>query len=253
MSTAPNAPFSIPFDAVRVWRGFRTPSMSQADFFDRLGTVFVPATVEMQIAVGLDTYVPTIPAGMAGKPDTVPDETAILFWDSQQTYHDGFLTLAVRTYTLTHGAVYTPSSRADFPLSFDGQMSAEQPYYLVPRSADWMKGTVTHLVGGRPSAVTPDQFRANVAGALTAIQQQAELAGAIACAGDDYLVFWALTDGGAEAGRDSAASLAKQCDWSHLFAPQPTSLPCGLWDRWPGMQITSGSSFNMQFKRRWES
>ena len=78
-------PVQIPADAVRVWRGFRATTMALPDFFTRLGTVFVPATVEMQIQVGLDAYFPTVPAGLSGKPDTVPDETAILFWDSQQT------------------------------------------------------------------------------------------------------------------------------------------------------------------------
>jgi len=32
----------------------------------------------------------------------------------------------------------------------------------------------------------------------------------------------------------------------------PASLDKGLWDSWPGMQIVSGDSLNMQFRRRWE-
>ena len=108
-----SALFDIPPDAVRVWRGYRAPALPQADFFTKLGTVFVPATVKMQIAIGLDGYLPSVPAGLEGKPDTVPDETAILFWDSQGTYTAGFDTLAVRTYTLTHGAVYRPPSGAN--------------------------------------------------------------------------------------------------------------------------------------------
>ena len=76
-------------------------------------TVFVPSTVLMQIDIGLEGYIPSVLGGLEGKPDTVPDETAILFWESQQTYRDGFKTLAVRTYTLTHGAVYTAASGAE--------------------------------------------------------------------------------------------------------------------------------------------
>ena len=110
-----NSPMPIPPNAVRIWRGFRQADLSQEEFFKRLAQTFIPSTVEMQIQNGLDVYVPTIPCGMLDKPSTVPDETAILFWDSQQTYHDGFLTLAGRTYTLTHGGCYTSESRADFP------------------------------------------------------------------------------------------------------------------------------------------
>ncbi|HYO49443.1 MAG TPA: hypothetical protein VEW94_06295 [Chloroflexia bacterium] len=250
MSSTPS--FEIPPDAVRVWRGFRAPALSLTDFFLKLNTVFVPASVEMQIKVGLDCYIPSVPAGLEGKPDVVPDETAILFWDSQQTYHDGFNTLAVRTYTLTHGAVYTPSSRADFPDLFAGTMAANQPYYLVPRPADWMKGQVQHLVGGRPDGQTPDQFRSELAAALSAIQAGGGLAGAIACAGDDYLVYWELANGASEGGSDTIAALAKLTGWYNVATAKPTTLDKGLWDPWPGMNIVSGDSLNMQFRRRWE-
>src|SRR5579862_9270454 len=92
----------VPPNAVRVWRGYKEPRLQLDQFYSKLGTVFVPSTVLMQINAGLYSYTPTVPAGLTGKPDMVPDETAILFWDSQETYWNGFNTLAVRTYTLTH-------------------------------------------------------------------------------------------------------------------------------------------------------
>ena len=73
-----------PANAVRVWRGFRLPTLTLPAFYDKLGTVFVPATVKLQINAGLHSYTPTVPAGLEGKPDYVPDETAILFWKSQE-------------------------------------------------------------------------------------------------------------------------------------------------------------------------
>jgi hypothetical protein len=241
-------PLEIPPDAVRVWRGFRAPAMALDDFFTRLGTVFIPATVEMQIQAGLDGYFPSVPAGMTDKPDTVPDETAILFWDSQQTYLDGFKTLAVRTYTLTHASVYAPGSGADFPVAFDGQLANGQPYFLVPQPADWMHGTVSHLVAGRPDSVAPDAFRATCAQAVE--KARSGLDGGIACAGDNYLAFWGLGGGGA-----AAADLLAQAagGWSQVLTPAPTRLESGLWDEWPGMTVAAGASFNMQFTRRWEN
>src|SRR5580698_1730575 len=115
-------------NAVRVWRGYRLPTLPIDQFYSKLGTVFVPATVLMQIDAGLYSYTPTVPAGLDGKPDTTPDETAILFWDSQETYWNGFTTLAVRTYTLTHGGVYLTAngqSRADLPVLFSGSLTPD--------------------------------------------------------------------------------------------------------------------------------
>ena len=246
---------SISPDSVRVWRGFRLPSLTIDEFCAKLGTVFVPATVKLQIQAGLQAYVPTIPAGLADKPEGVPDETAILFWESQQTYWDAFRTLAVRAYTLTHNGMYTtsgPTSRADFPALFGETLDADQPVCLFDNAADWMAGPVTHLVGGRPKAKDPSGFRADLATVLTQIQSDVPLAGAIACTGDDYLVYWelGLADSGMPQPSESLALLRSVVDWHHVFVPVPTALPVDLWDDWAGMDVESGMSFNMQFDRR---
>jgi hypothetical protein len=254
--------------AVRVWRGFRAPVMDLKAFYERLGTVFVPATVLMQIEAGLDTYIPTVLGGLDGKPDTVPDETAILYWESQATYTDGFKRLAVRTYTLTHGAVYTPASGAAFPVPFAGEIVAEQPYNLVDAVVDWMRGgTVRHLVGARDPEESVEAFHAGIAAALGG---DAPLPlGAIVCAGDEYLTYWQLDAGapgdagppadaaapaaGSSPAGDRVEALAGLCSWSHVSTARPTTIEAGLWDEWPGMEIEPGQTMNLQFKRRWET
>jgi len=250
MSTRKKKPLAIPPDAVKVWRGWRAPSFAQNDFFQRLGTTFIPATVEMQIQAGLDTYIPSVPCGLANKPDAVPDETAILFWDSQQTYNDCFNLLACRTYTLIHGATYqVPPSGAQFPLLFSGTLTAEQPVYLIDQSEDWMHGKVTHVVGGRPAKLAPADWLTAVAKALTSFQGSG-IKGGVACAGNDYVVYWVLGDKRGD--KSTASALAKLCGWSNTIAPKNTRLKKGLWDAWPGMQVNPGDGFNMQFTRRWE-
>ena len=242
-------------DAVRVWRGFRLPTLSLDDFLHKLGTVFVPATVKMQVDAGLQAYVPAIAGGLTDKPDSVPDETAVLFWESPATYWNGFTTLAVRTYTLTHGGVYLTAqnqSRADFPTAFDGQVNTDQPVYLVDQPADWMHGRVTHLVAARPVDHDPATFHANVASALGDVRKNVSLDAAIACVGDDYLVYWELTPiaTGGPASTTGIPMLTPVVGWNHVFSPAPTFLPIALWDEWPGMDVASGSSLNMQFDRR---
>jgi hypothetical protein len=253
MSARP--PGTVAPGAVRVWRGFRAPAIDLPAFYERLNTVFVPATVLMQADAGLNVYIPTVVAGLPGKPDEVPDETAILFWDSQQTYSDGFRKLAVRTYTLTHGAVYTPSSGAGFPLAFAGELEADQPYRLAEHEAeheaDWMHGPVGHLIGARPADVDPVSFRAQIGEVLAAAQAR-EPRAAIACAGNDYVVYWELKSGSPDGSAQLFAALAERTAWSHTVASQPATLDLGLWDDWPGMSIAPGDSLNLQFQRRWE-
>jgi hypothetical protein len=237
--------FKIPPSAVRIWRGFKQDSLTQDEFFQRLGQTFIPSTVQMQIKNGLDTYIPAIPCGMKGKPATVPDETAILFWDSQETYEAGFDTLAGRTYTLTHGGCYTKESGADFPTLYSGEIKLNSCYYLIDESADWMHGKVKHLVADADSS--------NIAKYQTIvsdIQSRGDVDGAILCIGDDYIVYWQL-NGESDPGYDELAALSS---WKTEIAPKDYSFPNGsaLWDKWPGMDVKPGDSFNMQFVRQFE-
>ena len=56
-------------NSVRVWRGFRLPSLPLEQFYSKLGTVFIPATVKLQIDAGLHSDTPAVTAGLEGKPD----------------------------------------------------------------------------------------------------------------------------------------------------------------------------------------
>lgn len=254
MTTESSLP--VPPGAIRVWRGFRLPALTLDQFYDKLGTVFVPATVKLQIDADLNSYVPTVPAGLSGKPDSTPDETALVIWKSPETYWNGFTRLAVRTYTLTHNGVYVTQnnqSRADFPVFFAGSLAFDQPVYLFEKPADWMHGAVNHLVAARPAKTDPASFSAAIAKVLGNIQKQVPLDGAIACVGNDYLVYWEL--GSVAPGVKQAPSGVPLLqpvltDWRQSFAPAPTFIPIGLYDEWAGMDVRAGSSFNMQFDRK---
>lgn len=246
-------------DAVRVWRGFRLGTLPVEQFYSKLGTVFIPATVKFQIDAGLHSYTPSVPAGLAGKPDWVPDETAILFWKSQQTYWNGFTRLAVRTYTLTHGGCYIttgePLSRADFPILFSdaGSLNPDAPVFLINKEADWMNGAIKHLVAERPRSMDIETFRTNIAEALKKIQSLSPgLDGALACIGNDYLVYWEV--GPLAPGTNNPITgipllLPILTGWHEVLTPSPTFLPIDIYDVWSGMDVGAGSSFNMQFER----
>ena len=276
--TTPPAP-----DSVRVWRGFRLisdgekPAEAETDYLELIGNAFVPSTVKMQTRIGLNAYIPAFQGFMPGKPAKVPDETAILFWETPQTYWDGFGTLAVRTYTLTHHGVYnfappgksaatTPrASTADFPNSsvFTGTLIPGTPVYLFNQATDWMKGRVNHFVAAQPEGMSTEDFSNCVSKALTEIQTNPgnELEGAIACIGDGYLVYWELLswDISGSLGKGYGPEVGKQVlqpvlpAWNASFRVTPTYIPVGLWERWEGMNVQPGNAFNMQFQRRWEN
>lgn len=241
----------VPADAVRVWRGYKRSELSLDDYYKKLGSVFVPAAVEMESPLGLHVYIPAFPAGIE-KPDTVPDETAILFWETQQTYHDAFKTLAERIYASTHGPLFCPPSTAAFPKFLKDTFKSEQPYYLFDTPADWMYGVVKHLVGRRPEGQAPELFLSHMQAWATAEQHRAPegLDGAIICAGNDYQVYWEHWIDAECAKTSSIDNLAELVTPVLLKDAVPISLPAGLWDVWEGLTIASGDCLNLQFKRR---
>jgi hypothetical protein len=240
------AEFAIPpRDAVRVWRGFRSEDLPLHAFLDRLSTVFIPATVLMQIQAGLCSYIPCVLGGLPDKPAVAPDETALLYWESQQTYLDGFKTLAVRTYTLTHGAVYTGSSGAAFPIPFQVPLQQDVPSCLGGR-IDWMHASIRHLVGARKVDVASSDFAGSVADACSGSSPEA----AIVVVGADYLAYW---EAGVAAGHDERFErLSASCSWTHDRTAAAIEMTVGLWADWAGLAVAPGDLLNLQFRRRSE-
>ncbi|HEU5108852.1 MAG TPA: hypothetical protein VFT95_09875 [Micromonosporaceae bacterium] len=235
----------VPADAVHVWRGYRGAAVSPKAFVDFLSTVFVPACALLQPAAGLHAYLPALPAA----PVTgVPDQTALMFWTDQQAYRDAFATPAVRAYTNLHGDLYGPPSSAEFPVPFAGDLVAEQPYHLLTAPADWMLGGVHHVLGGRPTGTAPADFRAGLARWARTYQTDlpSGVDGALLVAGDGYAAFWQHGPGPAV---DPPAGLAELLVLALDASAQPLSLPGGLWDRWPGLDLPEGAVVNVALDR----
>ena len=235
----------VPADAVHVWRGYRSAAISPKGFVDFLSTVFVPACALLQPAAGLHAYLPALPAAPVSG---VPDQTALMFWTDQQAYHDAFATPAVRAYTNLHGDLYGPPSSAEFPVPFAGALAAEQPYHLLHGPADWMVGGAYHVLGGRPPGTTPKDFRAGLTAWAKAYQSNppSDVDGALFVAGDNYAAFWQHGPGPAVGPPDGLAALLVPA----LDAPAtPLTLPGGLWDRWPGLDLPEGAVVNIALDR----
>lgn len=248
MSQTP-VPTPVPPNSVRVWRGFRSETKSFEDFRTFLGTVFVPACSLLQPNAGLRAYLPAMPT-QTGKPATVPDQTALMFWKDPQAHDEAFKTVAVRAYTNLHGDAYGKGSISNVPVLLGDAVAPDTPYYLIPRPADWMLGHVQHLVGANPHPDSGPAFLERVHDWAASLRDSPPegLEGALLCANDHYVVAWLLWASSAAptAALDGLASLVT----TYLHQAAETSpLPAGLWDDWPGIDLEVPGALNIQLVR----
>ncbi len=193
--TAKPDPYSVAPNSVYVWRGFKAAGAAYADFAKFLGSVFVPACALLQPSVGLRAYLPTM-IPQAGKPAAVPDQTALMFWATPQSHDLAAQAIALRIYQNLHGDAYdmVRSKLPEVPIAFPttAPIQAEQPYFLLNQPADWMRGSVHHLVGGRRSDLSATDFLNAVYQWATAFAEQPpqEIDAGLLCCGNDYLVAW---------------------------------------------------------------
>lgn len=243
MKSHPVAP-----DSVHVWRGYKASQKAYADFSTFLGTVFVPSCALLQPNAGLCAYVPTM-VPQANKPAGVPDQTALMFWEDQNHYSNAFKKIAVRAYTNLHGDAYdTKISSAQFPIALAGAMKAEQPYFLLAQPADWMLGAVYHFVGGRPLAQSPADFVTAIGNwaANYPSRRSQEIDNALLCAGNDYVAFW---EHGASAKTSFSENIARLATPCLSTVAETYEMPAGLWDNWPGIDLSAHGCINIQLAR----
>jgi hypothetical protein len=234
-------------DSVHVWRGFKADGKDWIEFAEFLGQVFIPTGSMLQPGAGLHAFIPSMPK-QDGKPSTVPDQTALMFWTNQQAYHDGFKKVAVRAYTNLHGGAYGPPSSAEFPVALDNEIIPGQPYYLIDKPADWMLGRVRHLVAAPKD---PKTFFDDVFAWAKGVQSNPSegVEGALVCVGEGYVVVWMLWGPDASGGDPLDDLTGVTLPYLNTSA-ETYHLPAGLWDDWPGIDLTQGeSSFNIQLQR----
>jgi len=235
-------------DAVRVWRGFRLESLDQATFFDKLGSIFIPGTVQIQAPVGLTAYMPSVLP--AEKHPAAPDEIALVFYRVQQAYHDAKLTVGGRAYSDLHGLVFDLGrSLSGFPEKFAGEVAADGRYHLFDEPLDWQHGVVQTFVGVRREG--DGRFRERIAGWLGGVQRDGGPDGAIASASDEYVVYWEHWPDEDAAEDSPIPGLADLVEPVYRERMEPTPMHHGLWEDYKGLEppVGGGESFNFQFGR----
>jgi hypothetical protein len=248
--TPPSAARPVPPDAVRVWRGFRLGTLTPQDFLTDLGTIFIPVTAQLQRLYGLTAYLPTVLP--TSKPEGVPDEIALVFYESQQAYTDTSSIVAGRAYSLLHRTVFAfPASQTGFPILFQSTANLGQPYHLFTGAVDWQQGYAQVFVGARAPSVMPQKFLSQLRSFFA--QQQTYpakgLDGAVFCIAADWVLYWEHWVSEAASLKGQISDLAKL---AHRVLLQPyvaQPIDPALTAHSPGLSGVEGKSMNIIFPR----
>jgi hypothetical protein len=179
----------VPADAVRVFRG-RKSRLKRAEFVEKLGAVFMPLTVQMQRLFGLTAYLPAILPET--KSEGMPDEIALVFYRTQEAYHEAKRCVGGRSYSELHKLVFNmDASASTFPEMFTGEVQPDKAYHLFPKSVDWQIGSVRLYAGTRRSKLKETSFLKRLGRVASDLQNvPGSLDGVIFCATNDWVVWW---------------------------------------------------------------
>lgn len=246
-------PVPVKPDAVRVWRGFKLATLDTTTYYQKLGEILIPATIQIQAALGLTAYLPTILPGDI--PYSIPDEIALVFYESQEVYEDTFKTTGGRGYGLMHSAIFDFTDRVSetgFPQLAGDDILFDQPYYLFEGETDWMLGVCNVLVGGRPDTQTKEEFLSTLSGLLKNLQAQRPegMDNAYFVITSDYLVYWELWTNKETAAGSKISQFAEAVSPILMKEAANVFVPPGLDRDYEGLEITGGDCLNIQFHRR---
>jgi hypothetical protein len=277
-------PYKVKPDSLRVSYFYRALAFKndRAGFRRTLGTLFIPAWTQLTAPLGLTAYVPSVPPRTDASPQ-IPDEIAIVFFESKKVYNAIKRSTAGRLCGKTlHGTVFAwqedPSplrkSSSGFPsrmpdldeaaLEFQPERSQKAHenneagstgYYLFDNEADWHYGATRVFVGARPKTTGTDAYRHAIHQAYANLRSNrpAGLEGLLFVLLEDCLIHWAHWTS-VEAYREDLLTDLKQklCVIMDTFA-EPKQVPSSISREFEGFpDLQDGDSYAIQFRRRHE-
>ncbi|QKX04738.1 hypothetical protein HN014_07370 [Aquimarina sp. TRL1] len=236
-------------DAVSVWSGFKTKEKTYDEFVDFLGSIIVPVCSFLRPKIGLNAYIPSLP-NPENKPKAIPDQTALLFWESKNISKEKSNTVVERLFTLLFDQTYSKKNSSMRAVKqYKGIVKANQPYYLVDEESDWMHGTVYHKVGYKHEGQSEEAFLASIktwADAYTSERSD----GAILMVADNYVVFWEHFP---RRGMKASSSFNELGDYVTLFLDKTAKsiVPPkeGVWGEWKGIDLIRDNCVNIHLER----
>jgi hypothetical protein len=236
----------VPADAIRVFRGKSRP-MKRSEFIQKLGTVFMPMTVQMQRLFGLTAYLPAILPET--KSEGMPDEIALVFYQTQGAYHEAKRCVGGRSYSDLHQLVFDmKASKSTFPELFTGEVQPDQAYHLFSKSVDWQIGSARLYVGTRRSKVKEAGFLKKLGQVAAELQKvPGNLDAVIFCATKEWLIWWEHSSQSIPEPNTRFNEIAVE-----VFSPvaRRVQVPGNLLRPYSGLSLNAQGDFlNTQFQR----
>ncbi len=284
MTTTNGRPYPVAPDSLRVSYFYRAMEFKtdRQGFRHTLGTLFIPSWTQLTAPLGLTAYVPSVPPATDISVQ-VPDEIAIVFFESKEVYNALKRATGGRLCGKTlHSSVFAwdedPSpvrkSSSGFPsrmpdpgkgqLEFQPQRNKEAHqhhqagntgYYLFDNEADWFYGATRVFVGARPKAMTPGDFLVKVHGAFAGLRDKrpSGLEGLLFVVLEDCLIYWAHWTSTDDWSPEVLAGLNSELTVLMDRFAEPRTVPPSLskeFDGFPALQ--DGDSYAIRFQRRFE-
>ena len=237
----------VPADAVRVFRGRKNRPVKRSVFIEKLGTVFMPMTVQMQRLFGLTAYLPAILPET--KSEGMPDEIALVFYQTQGAYHEAKRCVGGRSYSELHQLLFDmPASASSFPELFTGEVQPDKAYHLFPKSVDWQIGSARLYAGTRRSKVREAGFLKKLGQVATELQKApGNLDAVIFCATKEWLIWWEHSSESTPEPNTRFNEIAVE-----VFSPvaRRVQVPGNLLRPYSGLTLNARGDFlNTQFQR----
>jgi hypothetical protein len=251
--SAGRVPSPVPSDAVRVFRGIKRQGLAFDELLHKLESVFIPMTVQMQRLYGLTAYLPALlPPGYG---EGIPDEVALVFYRTQNAYHEAKRCIGGRAYSELHELVFDmKASQSGFPRLFVGTIEPGQPYHLFDTSVDWQVGSARLAVGRLRNDVPPDALIARVRDESMALQASRDgLDGVIFCVTPPCLLWWEHAPDAVPAFDPATDRFRDVADVVFAGTPRLQRVPPDITAPYSGLTLRSTGDFvSMQFSRLWE-
>ncbi|MEQ1877322.1 MAG: hypothetical protein ABL958_11820 [Bdellovibrionia bacterium] len=125
----------------RFWRGWRRPDVNPLAFQMALTAKFIPATVNVGAGRGLLGYMPALPPEHRGD---VPDEIALVVYESKAAYSAIRATPEGQAYTAMHDELFSRElgGKSTEPEPLTGPIVNEKAYDVLQSNANWQRGFV---------------------------------------------------------------------------------------------------------------
>ena len=237
----------VPADAVRVFRGRKNGRVKRSVFIEKLRTVFMPMTVQMQRLFGLTAYLPAVLPET--KSEGMPDEIALVFYQTQEAYHEAKRCVGGRSYSELHQLLFDmPASASSFPEMFTGEVQPDKAYHLFPKSVDWQIGSARLYAGTRRSKLKAAGFLKRLGQVAAELQKvPGSLDAVIFCATNEWLIWWEHSSEGTPEPNTRFNEIAVE-----LFSPvaRRVQVPGNLLRPYVGLTLNGRGDFlNTQFQR----